>query len=145
MFNTNKSTFVNLFDPALNTEFKRLFEESNEIFKEMPMLSSMSKYPPTNVITNGEDVVVVMAVAGYSKNDLNVSMDADTLTITGTKPADSEPNVTYIHKGISSKNFTASYKVTNREVAAVSLNDGLLRITLRSIPPKSTKVEFEIK
>ena len=134
---------ISLFD----FDIDKAFQLADQMFSESTtMLDQSIKYPPTNIVAEGENVVLEMAVAGYTKENLNVSVDGKTLTITGTKKAEAEnSNVKYIHKGISSKNFKCAYSITDREVTSVELVDGLLRITLKSIPPKSTKVEFEIK
>ncbi len=140
MFKTSKTT--NLFD----FDFDKAFEFADQMFSETNMLDTSMKYPPTNIIAEGEDIVLEMAVAGYSKENLNVSLDGKTLTVTGTKKVvEEDSNIKYIRKGISSKNFTRAFIITDREVSSVELTDGMLRITLKSIPPKSTKVEFEIK
>ncbi len=69
MFKTSKTT--NLFD----FDFDKAFEFADQMFSETNMLDTSMKYPPTNIIAEGEDIVLEMAVAGYSKENLNVSLD----------------------------------------------------------------------
>ncbi len=60
-------------------------------------------YPPYNIEADGEDAYrVTVAVAGFDKKDLDITLQNDTLSITGKKDDESQ-NVTYFHHGIAGR------------------------------------------
>lgn len=105
-----------------------------------------SNWPPYNVIqTNEDEYKVEIAVAGFSKNDLEVEIKEGLLTIKGEKTPQNE-TVNYLHRGIAERSFERKFQLADHvKVVNANLNDGLLTVSLvREIPEayKPRKVEI---
>jgi HSP20 family molecular chaperone IbpA len=88
-------------------------------------------YPPYNIEQIGEDGLrIVLAVAGFSDDDLTVQIEDQQLVIRG-KQTD-EPGRVYLHRGIAARQFQRSFVLADGiEVAGASLDNGLLSIDLK--------------
>lgn len=121
--------------------FDRLIND----FFDNPTFASAGGYPPYNVakVTKGETTTyeIVLAVAGFKEDDINITVENDQLHITGASPVlDHGDAYEYMHKGIAERKFTRSFKLAkNVEVRDASLTDGLLRIELEQIVPEEEK------
>ncbi len=96
-------------------------------------------YPPYDVLKLDEDTFQVsIAVAGFTKNDIDVSVDNGTLIVKGeiTEVADGE----YLHKGIAARKFTRTFALGEyMEVTGASIEDGMLHINVDRIIPEEKK------
>jgi molecular chaperone IbpA len=93
-------------------------------------------YPPYNIEKLDEDAYrIVMAVAGFGEDDLDVSVENETLTVTG-KGRESEEQVRYLHRGIAGRAFQRQFKLADHiRVDGARLENGLLVVDLvREIP-----------
>lgn len=113
------------FDSVLN-DFARL--QANQ-----------TNYPPYNIIRSGENTTVLeFALAGFSKEDLGVLLEGNTLTISGKKTA--QAGLTYQHKGIALREFSRSFILAqNTVVKSSEYRDGILRIVLELVIPDEKK------
>jgi len=123
-----KDPFFIGFDRALNT------------WSHAQTVSSATNYPPYNVIKVDEDnFVVELAVAGFSKTDIDVSTADGKLTVKGelnTEDGDSK----FIHRGIAARKFTREWALGEyMEVKAAELKDGMLKIDIVRILPEEKK------
>ena len=121
--------------------FDRIF---NDMF-ENPSFSSSGGYPPYNVakVTSDEGTVyeIVLALAGFRKEDISITVENDQLHIAGeSKVLDHGDTYEYLHKGIAERKFIRSFKLAkNVEVKNADLNDGILRIQLNQVVPEEEK------
>jgi molecular chaperone IbpA len=98
-------------------------------------------FPPYNLYKESDTSYgIELAVAGYSKEEISVSLGNGVLEVSGTKkPEDSKK---YIHKGISSKSFSRTFTVADTiEVTSAAYQDGILKITLANKVPETKKVK----
>ena len=110
-------------------------------------------YPPYNIIKTGEythDVEV--ALAWYSKDDIEVEVKENTLTIKSITPETSEDEKLaheekVVHKGIAKRSFTRVFSLAEDVVVqGAELKDGLLKVSLERIIPEEKKPRsIEIK
>ena len=105
----------------------------DETFNRLEALAgSRDNYPPHNVV-NGSDgrTILELALAGFSRGDIEVETERNVLTVSARKaPADKERK--YAHKGISYRTFSRNWQMADDvEVESVDFEDGLLSITLR--------------
>jgi molecular chaperone IbpA len=93
---------------------------------------SSSNYPPYNLIKESStDFVVEIALAGYKKEDIEVSTEFNKLFV-NCKRASVEP--IYVHNGIARRAFTRTWSLSNDVVVSnVSFIDGLLTIKLNRV------------
>ena len=114
-------------------------------------LSMQSNYPPYNIRRTGQDKYSIeFALAGFSKNDVEVEFEDNLLTVR-TKQVDKSENKNddgeIIHKGISQRHFARSFTIADDvKVNGAQLKDGLLTIACERIIPEHKKRKLiEIK
>ncbi len=110
------------------------------------MASTRQSYPPYDVLKLDEDTFLVsLAVAGFSKDDIESSVDEGTLKITGEIVEVTDAEV--LHKGIAARKFTRSFALGEyMEVSSASLKDGMLNINVvRNVPEEKKPKTIKIK
>jgi molecular chaperone IbpA len=125
-------------------DFTPLFRSSVG-FDRVPMLLSHAMqreeggYPPYNIEKCGEDQYrIVMAVAGFSKDDLEVVAEHNRLTVRG-QIKDREGK-TYLHRGIATRSFQRQFDLADFvEVTGATMGDGLLVVDLKRELPEELK------
>ena len=92
--------------------------------------ASTDGYPPYNVEQTGPDSLrITLAVAGFSKDELSVSVEDDELSIAGKQVDDADR--VYIHRGIAARQFQRRFVLAQGiEVQGATLDNGLLHIDL---------------
>jgi molecular chaperone IbpA len=81
------------------------------------------------------DYVLQLALAGYSAEDIQVSLAKNVLTIESAGAAEDSQN--YLHKGIAKRAFKVSFPVADGVVVkSAEMNNGLLEVTLSVELPK---------
>ncbi len=103
----------------------------NEFFNE-PSFVNTSGYPPYNISKDADDVYeITLAVAGFSKTDIELELEEGTLKITGKSEVLDQDGREYLHKGIAERNFVRTFKLAEYvEVKEAKLEDGILRVAL---------------
>ncbi len=110
-----------------------------------------TNYPPYNIIKTTEDSFrIEVAVAGFSKEELNLTVEKRVLTIIGEKKEENKDishEKNYVFRGISEKNFKIHYTLSEYiYVDSVELKDGLLTIDLiREVPEEEKPKTLLIK
>ena len=114
--------------------FDRLFEELNREFAN----SKSTGYPPYNVAEiNDDEWMISIAVAGFGMDNLDITLDKNTLTVEGIAPKGDE-EVKYLHKGIGGRNFRRQFTLAEHiEVADATLELGMLNIHLKRNVPEA--------
>ena len=119
--------------------FERLFNDIEKML-DSNSAKAISTFPPHNILKLDESrYVVELAVAGFSKDEIQISVEEGTLTVKGEKE-EKESNVQYLHKGIGTRSFTKSLTIADTiEVKGAEFKDGILRIGLENIIPEHKK------
>ena len=101
---------------------------------------SEATYPPYNIESNGENIYrISTAVAGFNKKELNISVEGDTLMITGEKSG-VESDHSYLHRGIAGRNFQLKFNLAEHiKISGANLENGVLAIDLERELPESLK------
>ncbi len=99
-----------------------------------------STFPPHNIIKSDENKYVVeLAVAGFAKDEIDISLQDGSLTIKGEKK-ESTPDIQYLHRGIGTRSFTKVITIADTiEVKGAEIKDGILRVGLENIIPEHKK------
>lgn len=104
---------------------------------------NQTSYPPYNIELLGEDKYrISMAIAGFSANDVTIEVQDNSLTVTGNKKAesDNEEKRSYLHKGISERNFERKFQLGDHvKVTNADMENGLLHIDLERVIPEAKK------
>jgi len=131
--------FDNVFD-----HFERMFEDD---FRGL----SVPNFPPYNIVKTGKNTYdVELALAGYSKKDIDVSLEEGVLTIKSVKSAEEkevEDNNGVLHQGIAKRYFSKAFTIADDvEVKGAELKDGLLKVSMERIVPEHKKAQtIEVK
>lgn len=101
-----------------------------------------ASYPPYNIELLGDDKYrITMAVAGFSQDHIDITVQENTLIVTGKNdtPKD-EAERKFLHKGISERSFERKFQLgDNVKVLAADMENGLLHIDLERIIPEAEK------
>lgn len=118
--------------------YDSMFSELERILNTQPTVSD--KYPPHNIIKLDDyHYIVELAVAGFSKNEIEIIVNDGKLVIKGEKNGD-VPVTEYLHKGISARSFTKTINLIDTiEIQAATYQDGILSIALENVIPESKK------
>ena len=133
---TNALTIFNQLRPH-TIGYDSIFDHFNDMFESSGL---QTNYPPYDIIEHSDTKYdIQLALAGYSKEDINVEVKENTLTIKSVKK-DEDDKVKILHRGIAKRYFRKSFSVAeNCEVKGAELKDGLLRVSLERIIPEAQK------
>lgn len=103
-------------------------------------LTQMAKYPPYNIRKVDENKYVIeMAVAGFGKTDIDVTLDGDVLRVAGNVNTEKSEN-NYLYKGIAERSFERNFSVADTVVVKnAELLNGMLKIWLENVIPDAKK------
>lgn len=141
----------------LNRALALGFEDIERAIEQVTRLQG-DGYPPYNIErdlqTAGDDehLRIVIAVAGFSADLLEVTLEGRQLTITGNKPDEKSTRPTveqgekqFLHQGIATRQFQRSFILADSiEVGKASLSEGLLRIELTRRKPEARVRKIKI-
>jgi len=111
-------------------QLDRLMERSSK--------SANDGYPPYNIEQCSDSAYrITLAVAGFSEDDLTVTVENAQLLIKGSQTDDADGRV-FLHRGIAARQFQRSFVLADGvEVSAARLDRGLLHIDLTRREPES--------
>lgn len=124
------------------------FDRLNDVFETLldDTPESFDKYPPYNIEKlDDEQYRIVMAVAGFSMNDLSIVLHDGTLTVSGQKDdkSDEQSNVQFLHRGIGARSFEHTFRLADYiKVTEADMRDGLLMINLVREVPEDKKPQM---
>ncbi|RDW12097.1 Hsp20 family protein [Paracoccus thiocyanatus] len=96
-------------------------------------------YPPYNIEHQGQNGFrITLAVAGFSEDDLSITLEDRQLVIRGRQAEPEEEERVFLHRGIAARAFQRSFVLADGvEVVSAGLANGLLNIDLRRLVPDS--------
>jgi molecular chaperone IbpA len=118
--------FDNVFD-----HFERMFDDDFSF--------QAPTFPFYNIVKQGKNKYdIELALAGYSKDDIDVSLEDGVLSIKSKKEDKEESkDGEILHKGIAKRYFSKSFTIADDvEVKGAELKDGLLKVSLERIVPE---------
>lgn len=100
--------------------------------------STNSGFPFYNIVKIDDDSFgIEIAVAGFSKDDIEITEQNSSLIIKGSAPKDER---SYMHRGISTRSFTRTFALAEHvHVNSAQVKDGILRISLEREIPEGAK------
>ncbi|RFB96936.1 molecular chaperone Hsp20 [Rhizobium leguminosarum bv. trifolii] len=135
-----------------NLDFSSLFRSSIGFDRMLRALEAASRaeasdrWPPYDIVKAGEnDYRIVMAVAGFSQDELAMTQEQNMLIVSGQKA--SGDDLQYLHRGIGSGSFQRRFELADDvRVVSAGLVNGLLTIDLkREIPEEMKPRQIEIR
>jgi|TARA_B110000259_G_scaffold185925_1_gene236024 molecular chaperone IbpA len=130
--NVPRSLFIG-FEPILN-ELERIHSAGR----------SQDNYPPHNVVKiDNEHFIIELAVAGFTNDDISIEVKDGILLVKGESSNDDRE---YAHKGISSRKFEKSFRLSEFVViGGADLVNGILVVNARvEVPEERRPRKIEI-
>jgi len=128
------TTTLDLFNDPFFIGFNRELGRLNNAHK-----TNSHSYPPYDLLRLDEDTYrISLAIAGFSREDIDVSVDNRTLIIKGEILEVTDAEV--VHKGIAGRKFVRSFALGEyMEVTGAEMKDGMLHINVDRIVPEDKK------
>ena len=132
---------MDLFNDPFFIGFNRELSRLNTAHK-----TNSQTYPPYDLLKLDEDTYrISLAVAGFSRENIDISVDNGTLIIKGeiVEVIDAE----VVHKGIAGRKFVRSFALGEyMEVTGAEMKDGMLHVdVVRVVPEEKKPKEIAIK
>ena len=112
-----------------------------DMFKRLDVLtdSTATNYPPYNIIrVNDTTQQLEIALAGFSRDEIEVAVERNVLTVSTTKAK--EDGREYTHKGLARRTFARNWQLSDDTVVEnVTFVDGLLTLDVRKEVPEEQK------
>lgn len=132
-----------------NSPFLLGFDELERLL-DRASKSSGDGYPPYNIERipaqngAGETLQITLAVAGFDREDLDITVEENQLVIRGRQNDDAER--AFLHRGIAARQFQRAFVLADGiEVKDAELNNGLLSIRLERPEPEHIVRKIDIK
>jgi molecular chaperone IbpA len=127
------------FFVGFDDTFNRLHKMHDDMTKDIP------NYPPYNIRKTDENTYVIeLAVAGFAKQEIDITLEDNKLIVSGNTRDDVD---NFLFKGIANRAFTRAFALDDKiEIQDASLINGMLKIALERIIPehkKSKKIEVK--
>ena len=128
------------------------FDRFNDIFETLAA-EPKSSYPPYDIVKVSEDTYhITLAVAGFSEENIDITVEKDTLVISAAHAqADAEnaqhsTESVYLHRGIAKRNFAQKFRLADHmKVTQADMQNGLLTVTLvREVPEEKKPQQIKI-
>lgn len=121
------------FYVGFDDQFNKLSKLHDDLTKNIP------SYPPYNIKKLDDNKYVIeIAVAGFSKSEIEIEFANDKLIIKGNAYEDNSAD--WLYRGIATRNFTRTFALDDKiEIKNAALVNGLLQIALERIIPDHKK------
>jgi len=126
------------------------FENLNRLLDYATRVDSAEQaYPPYNIEKVSEDAYrISMAIAGFSRDELDITVQDNALIVTGKAAAETEGKErVFLHRGIAKRAFERRFQLADTiKVTGASYNDGLLNLELvREVPEHKKPRKVDIR
>ena len=127
---------VNSLNRAL-VGFDRIFDDMERRFANQ----IGNNYPPYNIARIEDNLYEIsIAVTGFEKSEVNVTLESDTLTVAGQRVEKSEETTEYLHRGLALRDFERTFTLADHmKVKSAEMKNGILTITIEREIPEEMK------
>ena len=114
------------------------FDRFQKFFDEMP--TTTRGYPPYDIEkVSDTNYTLSFALAGFSRDDIEIEVKENLLVITGKKSDDNDKRE-FLHKGIANRLFVRQFSLADHmRVVDASLDNGILNISMEREIPEAHK------
>ena len=137
---SKEKNMTNLMKDFFGPDFSKIqpftvgFNDTFNLMREAAAAASKAvAYPPYNIKqVKDNKYVIEMAVAGFAKSDIEMTLDGNKLTIkAATKDDDSD---SYLYKGIANRGFERTFTLADKvELKDAELVNGMLKVWLENM------------
>lgn len=119
--------------------------EQLERMLERSAKSGNEGYPPFNIEQTSESSYrITLAVAGFSEQDLSITVEDRQLVIRGRQSDEADTRI-YLHRGIAARQFQRSFVLADGvEVGEAIVENGLLHVDLTRAEPETVVQRIKI-
>jgi len=120
---------------GITVGFDSMFDR---LFDDVERNGNVTSFPPYNIRKEQDDFYIIeMAVAGFSKDDLEAELKEGVLTVSSKTEKEERE---YLHRGIAKRSFSKSFTLADDMVIqSADLVNGMLTINLERIVPEEKK------
>lgn len=117
------------------------FDHFDDLINNALRADQGNGFPPYDIVRDGEDrYQIVMAVAGFAEQDLNITVKENVLSVVGKIDVAEGGERTWLHRGIARRGFERSFRLADHvRVTDAELRDGLLTVALQRVLPEEAK------
>lgn len=129
-------------DPSRINTFSIGFDRMFDSLTSASGYTQQTNYPPYNIIKKSEtEFLIEVAIAGFSKDNVEVRMSENRLNISSIDLKTSEMDSTeYLHKGISARSFKRAFTLSDDVVVKdANMENGILSIAMERVIPEDKK------
>jgi molecular chaperone IbpA len=128
------SYIKDVFGKDLFGQFIGFEDTVNLLQRATQQAAKAAGYPPYNIKQVKENKYVIeMAVAGFAKSDIEITLDGKKLLVKGVSK-DDEGNENYLYKGIANRAFERVFTLNDQvEIKDAELANGMLKVWLENI------------
>ena len=129
-------------DPTRINTFSIGFDRMFDSLTSASGYTQQTNYPPYNIIKKSDtEFLIEVAIAGFSKDDVEVRMAENRLNISSIDLKTSEmDNTEYLHKGISARSFKRAFTLSDDVVVKeANMENGILSISMERVIPEDKK------
>ena len=133
---SNALTIFNQLRPH-TIGYDTIFDHFNHMFEGSGL---QTNHPPYDIIKHSDTKYDVhIALAGYSKEDIDVEVKENTLSIKSIKNKE-DKDIEILHRGITTRHFERHFTIADDvKVNGAELKNGLLIVSLERIVPEHKK------
>ena len=114
--------------------FDRVFDN---MARYMEHQTTSTGYPPYNIVKDGNNFQIEIALAGVKLADLDIETAEGVMTITHNPEVDYKDESRFVHRGIAQRKFQRSFTLAEDVVVnGAKLENGMLYIALERIIPE---------
>jgi HSP20 family molecular chaperone IbpA len=122
-------------------QLEHLLEQASKVGDGYPPYNIERQLQPEN---GAEEWLITLAVAGFSAADLDVTVEGKQLNMRGRNR--DEGTRDFLHRGIAGRAFGRSFVLADgMEVIDAQLENGLLTVLLKRMPPEKLVQRISIK
>jgi len=117
--------------------FDRIFDDMERRFATQVT----SNYPPYNIAKIGDNRYQIdLAVTGFMKEEVTVTVEANELSIRGERKRDDDAAIDYLHRGLALRDFERTFTLAEHmKVRSASVQNGILHIEIEREIPEELK------
>jgi molecular chaperone IbpA len=117
--------------------FDRIFDDMERRFANQVS----NNYPPYNVAKLQENLYEIeMAVTGFEKDEIKVTVENNELTVEGRRTKNPETTVEFLHRGLALRDFERTFTLAEHmKVVSATIKNGVLQVRIERIVPEEMK------
>jgi molecular chaperone IbpA len=117
--------------------FDRIFDDMERKFAN----SVQTNYPPYNIARLDDNLYeIVLAVTGFDKDEITVTVEGENLSVTGQRNKDTEDNPEYLHRGLAFRDFERTFTLADHmKIISAEIKNGVLTIRIEREIPEEMK------